>query len=321
MNTRSATQTTSSSTKTTEGGFSPNWPQIIKWSIIIVIFMGITKIILQLFIAAGPLWEGIADIAGAGANIVEGLTNGCSSQPDCKKTKDSNVCKNQDNCGWNAPSESGEEGTCINLTGRPSGSGGFFSTSCGLGIGFLLYISAVFLTPFLKFLASRFTKNENIETAARLETKPTDTVLKVVVEKAREATEDIKNESETDMTDAQIKLTASKCTNNESVNQVMKSVKNQKDAQEISNKAIENAAEINAQMEKQAEEEGMSKEAIDEIDDAVDKHVDPFEVLALNKMILYNVKPTPKAHAHLMKRFQKRSKVEPHHMNFLLKYR
>ena len=326
MKTRSAMPTTSSQSKKSisqenETSFSPNWPQIIKWSIIIVVVLGISKVLLQLFVAAGPLFRGLEDILGAGANVVEGLTNGCSSQPDCKQTKDANVCKNQDNCGWNPPTQGGEEGNCINLSGRKSGSGGFLSASCGLGIGAILYTCGLLFSGIITLLAARYSKNANVETAGRLNGKGTAETLKIVVEDSRTATEEIKAESEEPLTDDQIELTAKQAANSSSTNEVMRSITDQQDAEKIANDAIESHAEIDAEIIKDAKDKGFSDDDIKSSEDDVDKHIEPFEVMAINKMILLNIKPTKKAHAHLYRRTLKKpvDKIPQHHMNFLLK--
>ncbi len=325
MKARSAIRTTSSQSRNSasqgnETKFSPNWAQIIKWSIIIVIVLGISKVILQLFVAAGPLFRGLEDVLGAGANVVEGLTNGCSSQPDCNKTKDDNVCKNQDNCGWNPPTQGGEEGSCINLSGRDSGSGGFFSASCGLGIGAILYTCGLLFSGLITILAARYNKNANVETAGRLNTKGTASTLEIVVKDSRTATEEIKAESEEPLTDDQVELTAKQAANSSSTNEVMKSLTDQKDAEKIANEAIENHAAIDSKIIEESREKGMSEEDITESEDRVDDKIDPV-VMAINKMILLNIKPTKKAHAHLYKKTLKKpsNKIPQHHMNFLLK--
>jgi hypothetical protein len=301
-----------------------DWGKIIKFSVIVVVVLGITKVLLQLFVAAGPLFKGLEDILGAGANIVEGFTNGCSVQPDCSQTTDATVCKNQYNCGWNTPSKSDEEATCINMSGRPSGSGGFFSAGCGLGIGAILYGCGILFTGFITLLAAGFSRNKNVETAGRLNLKGTAETLKDTVGETKKGVEKIKTDADKEgkpLTDDQIELTAKLGANSVSLNKALESTVGQKDAQELSSKALVEANKINDKTMERAQEQ-MTDSEIEEVENRADKEFDPLELTAINTMSLLGIVPSKNVHTWLYgKMLQKPHLFSQTHRDFLNYYK
>lgn len=298
-----------------------NWAKIIKLTLIVVVVLGISKVLLQLFVAAGPLFKGMEDVLGAGANLVEGLTNGCSVQPDCKKTTDATVCKNQDNCGWNSPESAEEEPTCVNMTGRKSGSGGFFSTSCGLGIGAILYACGLLFSGIVTLLAAGFSTNKNVETTGRLNGKGTADTLEDVVKETKKGVQEIDNESTEPLADEQIRLISATASNSVSTNKLLDIVRDQEADQKIAEQAISDHAAIDAAIIKDAQENGMSDDDIRDSQEKVDDKFEPVEFKAVNVLMLFNTPPSQSSVQWIYSKMNQRpSLFESHHINFILNH-
>lgn len=131
-----------------------HWIKILLIFIGVFLAMGIIKSLTALF--NGPLGNGVADVLGAAANIINGAVNGCTSQADCSIPKDPKTCTSSNGCSWQTVSTTpGSPGqtvppTCFSTTGRKPGNGNFFSTSCLLGMGFLAYLASILVLPLLK---------------------------------------------------------------------------------------------------------------------------------------------------------------------------
>ena len=130
-----------------------HWVKILIIFIGVFLAMGIIKSLTALF--NGPLGNGVADVLGAAANIINGAVNGCTSQADCSIPKDQKTCTSSNGCSWQTasttpgPPAQTVPATCFSTTGRKPGNGNFFSTSCLLGMGFLAYLASILVLPLL----------------------------------------------------------------------------------------------------------------------------------------------------------------------------
>lgn len=257
-----------------------HWVQILVYSIAAILLIGILKCLTQLF-GGGTIGKGISDVLGAAANLSNGLTNGCSKQPDCSKSTDSKNCPTS-GCGWNPPVKSGDKGTCYNNTGNKTGSGGFFSLKCGIGVGFLVYIAGQLLLPIVSLFASRFAvKSENVKTASRLSGKSISETLKEVVDRATEISETAKQDliskgKELTQSDEVLieKFAASKA----DTDRVIEAVKsNQELTPEqrivVADEARATQAQVNEEISEQAKNDGIEPDMLDETRDAVDNAI------------------------------------------------
>ena len=133
-----------------------NWIKILMIFIGIFLAMGIIKSLTALF--NGPFGNGVADVLGTAANIINGAVNGCTSQADCSIPTNEKNCVSSSGCSWQpasttpGPPPKPVPATCFSKTGRKPGNGNFFSTSCLLGMGFLAYLASILVLPLLRGL-------------------------------------------------------------------------------------------------------------------------------------------------------------------------
>jgi len=142
-----------------------NWINIAMYVIEIIVAISVIKFLMQLFGGTGGVGAGIASVFGAGANFINGISDGCSKQQDCSEGKASlKDCKAIMNCSFRqitvpvvpgtgpAPGPvPGPVNTCVSTNGTPAG-GGISTLGCLFGIGaiiaaFTAVISAIGL-PF-----------------------------------------------------------------------------------------------------------------------------------------------------------------------------
>ena len=162
-----------------------HWIQILIGFIVFWLILSILKVIATIFNGNGPIPNGIGKAIGAGANLVNGIANNCSTQADCSKSTEETSCVKAEGCGWNTPSEADKKATCINTTGKKTGQGGFFSLTCGLGIGALAYLGALIVAPIAGLLTKLFTKpNPNVSIISLLTDKSTDNVIREILDEA-----------------------------------------------------------------------------------------------------------------------------------------
>ncbi len=132
-----------------------HWIKILLIFIGIFLAMGIIKSLIALF--NGPFGNGVGDVLGSAANIINGAVNGCTSQADCSIPKTEKDCVSSNGCSWQTASTTPDQktipATCFSKTGRKPGNGNFFSTSCLLGMGFLAYLASILVLPLLSGLA------------------------------------------------------------------------------------------------------------------------------------------------------------------------
>lgn len=169
------------------------------WIKILIIFGGIflaTGIIKSLStLFNGQFGNGVADVLGAGANLVNGIVNGCTSQADCSIPTDQKTCTSSNGCSWQPGSTTGSPAvtvppTCFSPTGRKPGSGNLFSTSCVLGLGFMAYLASILIVPLLNgLLLLGGAVKETVKTASRLRGTKLGEELKETTNKCLSASE------------------------------------------------------------------------------------------------------------------------------------
>jgi hypothetical protein len=158
-----------------------NWIKISIYIVAGIFVCGILKLILQIFNGTGPISTGVGKVLGAGANLINGVVNGCSKQPDCSKgsNTDKNSCENLTNCSFETTTSlptPGATGTttnaCISSNGVAPG-GGINTMGCALGIGFLAWLAASLLAPIAGFFIKLFgMKNKTVQNMAEVSGKP-----------------------------------------------------------------------------------------------------------------------------------------------------
>ena len=316
-------------------GSNINWGKLIMWIIIGIISMGVIKLLIDLFttIGKGPIAKGLGDVLGAGANVVNGLTNNCTSQASCSSIVEQTGCEKQSTCSWNPPKDAAAVGKCLGNTGRKEGSGGFLSAQCGLGIAAILWICGSLLVSLIgTIVAALATRNANIELAGRLNGKGTAATLSEVVTAATEATENIieknkeKEGASEELTDADIQIVAAKAGNEISTREALEQTVKQPESNELSNQVVAEQARLDIVIQQKAEALEISKVRQDKLDKEVDfeVHNDNPEPFALRMFAEHNITPTPAVHLYLMNKTMKREKrgiiIPEHHKNYLQKF-
>lgn len=167
------------------------------WVKVLVIFIGVFLVIglvrglTSLF--NGPFGNAFGDVFGAASNLVNGLVNGCTSQADCSKPKNKDDCVKSNGCSWDTGDTTTtppSSATCFNSTGRKTGDGSFFSTSCLMGMGFIAYLALILVGPLLKGLVYLFGGAKDlVKDTARLSGKTTPDTMREMTENAHETTE------------------------------------------------------------------------------------------------------------------------------------
>ena len=182
-----------SSTNNNVSWFSNHWVMILTAIIGGIFIIGILKILSQLFSSNGPISDGIKDLFDSGANLVNGLINGCEAQGECNST-DEKGCSSEQGCKWTPSTTSGQPGSCINNTGKPPTPGNFFSTSCILGMSeiFALCGAIVFfiIGPLIKKFVNK--SNANLDTAVETGLAPRDEIYTRAVKTTQTDSEESK---------------------------------------------------------------------------------------------------------------------------------
>jgi len=251
-----------------------NWLKIIIYIIGALFVMGLIKFISQMFGAGlSDIAKGVADILGAGTNVVKGVVNGCTPQNDCSK-QGSTTC-NSNGCEWQAGKTSKDPSSCINTTGRKTGSGGLFSSDCVLGMGAIIWLSATVFNFLGPILASVFSKNKNIDKISELTGNSKSEIIKDIstksIDDAYKAKEEIeKNDKE--LSKEQQRDLGQKSTTREVRNRTVEAINGndqmspQEKKEEIQN-AVNNEKETNEENESKSE---INEEDAKENNDAVD---------------------------------------------------
>lgn len=171
-----------------------NWIKVLMIFIGIFLAMGIIKSLTALF--NGPFGNGVADVLGSAANIINGVVNGCTSQADCSIPTSEKNCVSSNGCSWQTasttppPNPRTTPATCFAKTGRKPGNGNFFSTSCLLGMGFLAYLASILVLPLLRGLSILAGGVKDVvKNASRLRGSKLSEELKETTNKSLSATE------------------------------------------------------------------------------------------------------------------------------------
>lgn len=167
-------------------GFLSNIPW--KYIIIGIIMLLIAFAVLQVINAIGkifqPIIDAFGDIGKTGANIL----NNCVPQADCTKIGNCSQCNNTQGCSCTSDQKS-----CQNISGKNPGDGGWFSLSCGVGIGFIIYVLGTLFMGILPIIAG-WKASPEVEKIAKAEGTDVKTVAKEMVSESMAEVE--KNKSE-----------------------------------------------------------------------------------------------------------------------------
>jgi len=162
------------------GSFLSNipWKYIILGIIVIIIILAVV----QLINAMAKITKPFTDLLGDAAKSATSIINNCLPQSDCVKIGNCDTCGNTSGCSCTTDGK-----TCQNISGRDPGGGGWFTTSCGLGIAGIVAITAVLLLGLLK-LISGWKASPRVDALAKAEGKSSDEVVK---ELTRESLADV----------------------------------------------------------------------------------------------------------------------------------
>jgi len=214
-----------------------NWIKIAIYIVAGIFVLGILKVILQIFNGTGPIPTGVGKVLGAGANLVNGIVNGCSKQPDCSKgsNTDKNSCENLTNCSFEKTkgTDGKTTGACISSNGVAPG-GGINTMGCALGIGLLTWLAASILAPIAGFFINMWgKKNKTVEdistvTGKSFDKENTDLIRKGIesgVEASKDYREKWKEEAPDHLQKMMSEITASTVT----YNKLTESLRNKSD--------------------------------------------------------------------------------------------
>ena len=164
----------------------------IPWKYVIIGIIAILIItsIVQVINALGKIGKPLIDAFGSLANTAANILNNCTPQYDCTKIGNCDQCKNTTGCSCTP-----DQKNCQIISGRNAGEGGFFTPSCGLGIGFILYgLGALFLAV-LPIIAG-WKASPAVEATAKAEGKPANEVAKELTNETKAEVDRIKEEHE-----------------------------------------------------------------------------------------------------------------------------
>ena len=109
------------------------------------------------------------------------------------KPKNKDDCVKSNGCSWDTGDTSTKTpspATCFNSTGRKTGDGSFFSTSCLMGMGFLAYLALILVGPLLRGAAYLFGGAKDVvKDASRVSGKKLSEMMDKMTEDAHKATE------------------------------------------------------------------------------------------------------------------------------------
>jgi hypothetical protein len=257
---------------------SQNWIKILLFFAGAIFVIGILKILSQLFNSNGPLANGLANILGAAANLVNGIINGCTSQGDCTKSSEQDSCNKINGCEWDpgdAKATPSTTASCLNTSGRSPGGGGFFSGSCVLGMGSIFALCGALLFFVIgPALAYAFRKsNENIKAASETSGKSEGQIWKETVEETvkeydRTVKEYEKDNPGKELSDNAKELVVKRIAIEKSASKLKESV-DSNSSLNIQERAAKKAAgdaartKMHEQVEEEAVKDGVSQEDID----------------------------------------------------------
>ena len=162
------------------------WKYVIIGIIAILIILSIVQVINALAKIGKPLTDALGTVANTAANII----NNCLPQYDCTKIYNCDQCKNTPGCSCTP-----DEKNCQILSGRNAGEGGFFTLSCGLGIGFILAGIGTILMAVIGLIAG-WKASPAVDSTAKAEGKPTNEVAKELAKETLAEVDRIEQEHE-----------------------------------------------------------------------------------------------------------------------------
>lgn len=255
--------------------------------------LGIAKFIYQLFNGNGPVSKGTGDLLGAGANLINGIVNGCQKQPDCTKgsNTDSTECSSLVNCSLQTVLTKNGDKTniCTSNNGTPPG-GGINTMGCALGIGFLAYLAASILAPIAGFFIKIFSKtNKTVSDISEVTGKDIATVTNEVATDAISTGEKVKNQLESEgetVSDTRAERLGKSSASATVYKKLHDSVPNPNEAQA---KKLTEAAERQSAESKhivdEAVENGENKEDAESDIDTVHDNVEPEVVMKMYQLL------------------------------------
>ena len=191
---------------------SQNMRYVIGGIVTIIIVAALYKIFNEIF--NSKTMQSLSDIAGSAAYLVGSLVNGCSPQTDCNIiVNDLDSCKKHDDCFYDP-----KTGKCSITSNRSPGTGGFFSTSCALGLGLIIYVSASILLGVITAVGTVFGSYKASNALKQAEILGVGTekeILKDMKKKAEKIDKDLKDlkKEGVNITEKEAKLTTSNVLN------------------------------------------------------------------------------------------------------------
>ena len=162
------------------------WKYVIIGIIAILIILSIVQVINALAKIGKPLTDALGTVANTAANVI----NNCAPQADCTKIGNCDQCKNTSGCSCTA-----DQKNCQIISGRNAGDGGFFTPSCGLGIGFILFGVGTILLAVIGLIAG-WKSSPAVEATAKAEGKPANEVAKELTNETKAEVDRIEEEHE-----------------------------------------------------------------------------------------------------------------------------
>lgn len=187
-NTQTSASADTNTEKTSFSNFISNipWKYVIIGIIVVLIILSIVQVINALANISKPF----TDAFGSAANSAASILNNCVPQSDCTKIGNCDQCKNTTGCSCTA-----DQKGCQIISGRNAGDGGFFTPSCGLGIGFIIYgLGSLFLAV-LSVIAG-WKASPAVEATAKAEGKPANEVAKELTNETKAEVDRIEEEHE-----------------------------------------------------------------------------------------------------------------------------
>lgn len=160
------------------------WTYIIMGIIVVIVAFAIKLVIDAIGSVGKPLIDAVGDIGKSAANIL----NNCEQQYDCTKIGNCDQCKSTTGCSCTTDQKS-----CVIVSGKDAGGGGWFTPSCALGIGLILYGIASLIMTILPIIAG-WKASPNVDKIANAENKPPADVAKELVNETQADVKEIETE-------------------------------------------------------------------------------------------------------------------------------
>jgi hypothetical protein len=267
----------------TKSWLSHHWVTIVMVVVGGIVLISFLKVISQLFNGTGPVSNGLGQIFGAFAHIIDGAFNGCSAQDDCTKDtfQSESNCENGNGCNWNDPDTSGDNGSCTKSSDKPVDSGGWFSPRCFVGAGFIIFlVSSVIILiigPLVKLLTTRET-SDNVKLASEISGKNlSDLNTDLIIEGRKKIEEAIDKYEEEygELSDDEIEILARKMASRVAKTSVTDALKgqtemSQKEIAKAMADSVKNAKIEKDKIDKDAKDKDIDSDTTDKMDKTVD---------------------------------------------------